>query len=295
LLARNLPTTGLKKDLVERLEEALKVSNDSPSPAKDDSDQIDVYPPSELEKNADSGAADGKREGSSDRMETESVGLKRKSSHDGSSDVGDMGIDMAVDASLDPADKEPEEEGKATNGEGKEAAGSMSSDAVGAQVSAAGLMDSLYVKNLERPLTVYRFEEFLGKHGAVKKAWLNSIKTRGYARFDTEQGAKAVFDAVNGAKFPPEHGRVLECGLITAKRMAELICDEEAMSETVRDNDLVAVAIEGENCGVKLVNVAAKNKNANKKQKTEKKHDAGAEKGSAAAKATKAAERSAAI
>ncbi|KAJ1647569.1 hypothetical protein J3B02_002904 [Coemansia erecta] len=264
LLARNLPTTGLKKDLVERLEEALKVSSEPSSPTNNESngDQIELNPPNELEENADLGAADDIHEDSAaDKMEMEHAGIKRKGSH---------------------------------GGEKTEPTGS---DATGAPVDGVSqIMDSLYVKNLERPLTVYRFEELLGKHGALKKAWLNSIKTRGYARFNTEQSAKAAFDAINGTKFPPEHGKVLECGLVTAKRMEELISDEETMSETVRNNDLVSVAVEGENCGIKLVNKAgSKHKNANKKQKTEKTEktlDASAEKGS---KAVKTAERSAAI
>ncbi|KAJ1865600.1 hypothetical protein H4R99_005722 [Coemansia sp. RSA 1722] len=283
LLARNLSTAGLKKDLVERLEEALKVSSDPASPEKDDSDQIDLNPPNELGEDADLDPANGKNEGSADGVGAEQASLKRKGSHDddddsnNNSNTEDVGISMAVDASLGPESKQEE---------------SKSSDATNATAEATGLMDSLYVKNLERPLTVYRFEEFLASHSAVKKVWLNSIKTRGYARFETAEGAKAALDAINGIKFPPEHGKVLECGLITEKRMNELIGFEDTMSETVRTNDLVVVAANGENCGIKLVNTAGKGKNANKKQKTEKSQDASAEKGS---KAAEGAGRSAAV
>ncbi|KAJ1860894.1 hypothetical protein H4R99_002225 [Coemansia sp. RSA 1722] len=281
LLARNLSTAGLKKDLVERLEQALKVSSDPGSPEKDDSDQIDLNPPNELDEDADLDPANGKNEGSADGVGAEQASLKRKSSHDdddsNNKNTEDVGIDMAVDASLDPESQQEEPK---------------SSDATNVTAEATGLMDSLYVKNLERPLTVYRFEEFLASHGAVQKVWLNSIKTRGYARFETVEGAKAALDAINGVKFPPEHGKVLECGLITEKRMNELIGFEDAMSETVRTNDLVVVAVNGGNCGIKLVNTAGKGKNANKKQKTEKSQDASAEKGS---KAAEGAERSAAI
>ncbi|KAJ1725295.1 hypothetical protein LPJ53_000522 [Coemansia erecta] len=230
LTARNLPTNGLKKDLVERLEEALRLSGDSApdtpdQDAEEGSADVPVASDNDIIPEESNEAAQSQETNGGDENS-----LKRKNEDDG--------IDMNVDDFADTEDKEAEPASH----------------------------------QADRPLTAQKLEEFLNKYGKSDKVWLNSIKTRGYASFVSSADAKTTLESINGTQFHPEHGKLLECGLITKARMDELISDEEANNDTVLTNDITTVPVEGSNCGVAFQKPGAKTKgkNASKKQKTEK-------------------------
>ncbi|KAJ1934008.1 Apoptotic chromatin condensation inducer in the nucleus, partial [Kickxella alabastrina] len=193
LVARNLPTNGLKKDLVQRLEESLGISGERVSGSQlGTDDQIDLLPADEQDE-VDEETAEHVLEGPIDAMETgeaEENGLKRN--NDWGSNAPVAHADLNADAGAD-ADADDQMD---TSGQQHLQAGS-------------GVLDSMYIKNLERPLTVYRIKELLGKHGSVDDVWLNAIKTRGYARFTSVEEAQAAFASINGTRFPPEHGKIL--------------------------------------------------------------------------------------
>ncbi|KAJ1888337.1 hypothetical protein LPJ66_008631 [Kickxella alabastrina] len=257
LVARNLPTNGLKKDLVQRLEESLGISGERASGSQlDADDQIDLLPADEQDE-VDEETAEHVLEGPIDAMETEEAeenGVKRNNDWDADAIVAHADLNAGAGADADADDQMDTSEQQHLQ-------------------AGSGVLDSMYIKNLERPLTVYRIKELLGKYGSVDDVWLNAIKTRGYARFTSAEEAQAAFASINGTRFPPEHGKILECGLVTKERMQELIGDEEAMSETVLNNDLVVIPVDGGNCGVALVNVNSnakgRGKGAAKKQKTD--------------------------
>ncbi|KAJ2782584.1 hypothetical protein GGI15_002866 [Coemansia interrupta] len=274
LTARNLPANGLKKDLVERLEEALRLTGDS-APATPDQTTEEISPPVPATSDNDivpdeSNEAEETQKTNGDNENS----LKRKSEDDG--------IDMNVDDFVDTEDKDVEPT-------------SHQADASSLDNSGNSDLCALYLKNLERPLTAQKLEEFLNKYGKSDKVWLNSIKTRGYASFVSSTDAKTTFESINGTQFHPEHGKLLECGLITKARMEELINDEEANNDTVLTNDIVTVPVEGSNCGVAFQKPDAKNKgkNASKKQRTEKSQ--GQEQGQDAGKSSKIPEKTISI
>ncbi|KAJ2683361.1 hypothetical protein IWW39_005543 [Coemansia spiralis] len=257
LAARELPTTGLKKDLVQRLEEALAASGTPARPSggeDEDSDHFDLMPAEETtEHEPETAMIDEEQPG-------EAIAAK----------AGESTEMMNVDDALETERKRKADE------QADEQAGHdshMETDDVAGGLAQPTSGDSLFIKNLERPLTVYRLKEMLGKYGAVDDVWLNSIKTRGYVSFETTEQAVSAHASINGQRFPLEHGKVIECGFITRMRLKELIGEEEASSEFVRNVDLVTVPVEGGNCGVALVN--SKPKAAPKKQKTEKSVEAG--------------------
>ncbi|KAJ2744174.1 Apoptotic chromatin condensation inducer in the nucleus [Coemansia sp. BCRC 34301] len=236
LAERDLPTTGLKKDLVQRLEEALAAAGTpvQPSGGDDDDDQIDLLP------------ADESAELEVDQPEAAML--------DETADM--MGADGA-----------PEHKRKAEAPTVHEASSThMETDDVAAEQPQLASEDSLYIKHLERPLTVYRLKEMLGKYGVVDDIWLNSIKTRGYASFETREQATAAHAAINGTRFPQDHGKIIECGFVTRTRLKGLVAEEEALSDSVRNVELTTVPVEGGNCGVALVNQKSKPK----RQKTDK-------------------------
>ncbi|KAJ2493245.1 hypothetical protein IWW37_000708 [Coemansia sp. RSA 2050] len=256
LAARELPTTGLKKDLVQRLEEALAASGTSVRPSggeDEDSDHIDLMPveeTTELEHDAPETAM----------IDAEQPGEAIAAVNDESTEMMNEGGSLETERKR----KAGEQASHDSRMETDDATGGLTQPTSG---------DSLFIKNLERPLTVYRLEEMLGKYGTVDDIWLNSIKTRGYVSFETTEQAVSAHASINGQRFPPEHGKVIECGFITRMRLKELISEEEASSEFVRNVDLVSVPAEGGNCGVALIN--SKPQAAPKKQRADKSAEAG--------------------
>ncbi|KAJ2822702.1 hypothetical protein FBU31_004512 [Coemansia sp. 'formosensis'] len=252
LAARALPTAGLKKDLVERLEEALAASGTPVQPsvgkAEEDNDNIEPMPVEEITEL-------GHDESGTAMLDEEP-----------SDKVNAVNNDKSAEMMDDSDAQDPEHKRKADEQASHDS--HMETDDVASALPQLTSGDSLYIKNLERPLTVYRLKEMLEKYGVVADVWLNSIKTRGYVSFETTEQAVTAHAAINGIRFPPEHGQILECGFITSKRLKELIVDEEASSEFVRNVDLVAIPVEGDNCGVALVKSMPSR--ASKKQKTDK-------------------------
>ncbi|KAJ2848549.1 hypothetical protein IWW36_003232 [Coemansia brasiliensis] len=243
LSKRKLPTDGRRNELVERLKAALEEAEETQEETQtvaeaenEADDQIDLLPVDEQEN-----------------MAMESTGEAEASAADG----------VAQEVDEQPAEQ-MEVEGAEAENERKRSHDEV--DVAMSNEQETGVMDAVFIKNLERPLTKYRIREMLEKFGTVEDVWLNSIKTRGYARFGTAAQAEAACGKLNGMQFPPEHGRVLESGLITRRRMKELIEAEEARSDEVHTIDLVAVPHEGGNCGVALE--SKQGKGPAKRQKT---------------------------
>ncbi|KAI9505609.1 hypothetical protein GGI25_006021 [Coemansia spiralis] len=261
LAARNLPTNGLKKDLVKRLEEAFKASEESTAMQDGGDDQIELLPADEQAK-ADF-ASDSNKEHAEDafvdQIETgeapstlvEDSSRKRKMGTGDDKEIDDVMMETDELVATQPSTLPAENGGKLASG--------------------AKQADALYIKNLARPLTVFRVKELLCKFGTVDDVWLNSIKTRGYASFSTKEEAESALAGINGTKYPPEHGKILECGFITKERMKELIAEEESMIDSVSSIDLVTIQDDGRNCGVALVNLKPKGKNATKKHRSDEK------------------------
>ncbi|KAJ1963658.1 hypothetical protein GGI12_001918 [Dipsacomyces acuminosporus] len=293
LAARNLSTKGLKAELVERLEQALAAGAGASQSDNAGDDLLDLAPADEQTEAAEEpkvavsdedfnikdaehvgGSPEHRQEATEERAAGESKDEEARAIaesvpvEDRKRKLGD-GDDEAVSpkAGATSDDKEQQlEESKGANGAATEAAVETSGSKAAADQPTDQPTDSLYIKNLERPLTAYRLKEMLEKYGTVKDLWLNSIKTRGYAQFSNTEEAAAALAEVNGMKFPPEHGRSLECGLITSDRLRQLIEAEEAQIDTVRVLDLVSVPVEGSNCGIELYNPKAKPKREAKKE-----------------------------
>ncbi|KAJ2357626.1 hypothetical protein GGF43_001342 [Coemansia sp. RSA 2618] len=260
LAKRNLSTAGLKKDLVERLERELGVAGGGISADKEEDDQIDLLPTDEqegvdmdAELHGDMGV-DAMNDGEHDGLSTENMEAESYAEDEGdrkrklSESAGQASADMHMDTD------------EAHSGAGNGQVG--------------GSTDSLFIKNLERPLTLFRIKELLGQYGTIDDVWLNSIKTRAYVSFSTTEEAEAAHKGTNGVQFPPEHGKILESGFITRERMRGLIGDEELKSGEVHSIDLVVVPEESGNCGIALISASGKGKAASKRQKTESKRQA---------------------
>ncbi|KAJ2777953.1 hypothetical protein H4R18_004882 [Coemansia javaensis] len=288
LSARGLATNGLKKDLVARLEAALSGSGNDTAATADadyDEDGIDLLPEDEQaeadaephDDNSDDEPAGGPdadagskgAAGSMDVDEGSDAGAsdgQRKRRHSVDADATAAAAAAAEEAPA--AEKAPEAAGEAAVPEAALAKMQVCEGESSSELPRSPT-DAIYIKNLERPLTVYRMKELLGKYGTIGEVWLNSIKTRAYASFATDEEAAAAFAGINKTRFPPERGPVLECGFITRARMAQLIEAEESSVEEVHNMDLIEAAATEGNCGVELVNTKGQQA-VSKRQKTER-------------------------
>ncbi|KAJ1674242.1 hypothetical protein EV182_003680 [Spiromyces aspiralis] len=97
----------------------------------------------------------------------------------------------------------------------------------------------VYIKNLVRPLMAQQVEELLGKYGACKEVWLNSIKSRCYAEFETPEQAKTAVENIDGTTFPEKTGRKVACGHLSKGKMHELVDLEERARSDGKTLDLI--------------------------------------------------------
>ncbi|KAJ2797471.1 hypothetical protein H4R20_005166 [Coemansia guatemalensis] len=305
LSQRGLSTKGVKKVLVERLTEALENLNTSSATDNDDGDraddgnsedQIELLPEDEQAGDNTVSELHVEKEAAERGEDTTNAGVNLDSAM---GQANDMEVDNETDAKAeerigtDTAEEDTHRKRKLSDSVAEVAPAAAQADtetsrspeatestheAIHATAAedededersmSASATDSLYIKNLERPLTVFKMRELVEKYGVANDIWLNSIKTRAYVNFDSKETAAAAFDGINGTRFPPEHGKMLECGLITHKRMKELVDTEVSMIEAVHNMDLIAVPAGSGNCGVELVNT--KGRGAAKRLKAEK-------------------------
>ncbi|KAJ2076458.1 hypothetical protein H4R24_005684 [Coemansia sp. RSA 988] len=301
LSLRGLSTKGVKKVLVERLTEALENLNTGSATDNNDGDRTDD---GNSEDKIELLPEDEKEEGSTvaQLLNGEDTAGHVEDTTDPSNgldtaiaQVKDMDVDNKITAKAEDKTwtetaeedtyrkrklSDPATVGATTTAQADiehsvslEAAipvlgATHATEAEDESLSNVGATDSLYIKNLERPLTVFKMRELVEKYGTANDIWLNSIKTRAYVHFDSKEAAAAAFDGINGTRFPPEHGKMLECGLITHKRMKELVETEVLMIDAVHNMDLLATPIGNGNCEVELVNT--KSRGAAKRQKAEK-------------------------
>ncbi|PVV04359.1 hypothetical protein BB560_001144 [Smittium megazygosporum] len=113
-------------------------------------------------------------------------------------------------------------------------------------------LNSLYVSNLTRPLMTSQLYNLFDKYGKRVDFWINSIKSRCYVAFETPDQALACHSAINGIHFPSDERPPISCGLITHERMMELVDEEEQGRTENAKLELVNSSSTDSNCGIEL-------------------------------------------
>jgi len=83
--------------------------------------------------------------------------------------------------------------------------------------------DTLFIKNFIRPFTLAKVKELLATHGEFVSFWMDAIRTHCFVTYKTATEAKAAFDAINNVQWPPTTGRLLVCEFIKADEAQEHI------------------------------------------------------------------------
>ncbi|KAL0087150.1 hypothetical protein F4703DRAFT_1735627, partial [Phycomyces blakesleeanus] len=92
-------------------------------------------------------------------------------------------------------------------------------------------LPAIYIKGFVRPLIIKHVQELIGKYGTVKRFWMDSIKTHCYVVYESSEEAKKALSSIDSIVFPPETGRKLTVGRMTAEQAEHVIEQEQSAAE----------------------------------------------------------------
>jgi len=191
LTARGLNSKGLKKDLVERLEEALSTTPDV----------VQVQPVSEEIKEKEE-----LFDGAIDEIVNESENHEEEifeptiDNIDEHSNKYDKQIETEVDKESKPAEKE-----------------SVSGPVV-------------HIAGFVRPFTLQSAKDLVGQYGQVVGFWMDSIKSHCYVQYADAKYAQACIQGLNGLQWPQSVGKILSAESSTAEEMGSVQSDNPQVS-----------------------------------------------------------------
>jgi hypothetical protein len=228
---RGLSTTGLKKLLVERLENALKDEASSALDSQPNEDIKKVQEDAEYEM-----AVDAAKEltdpvvGNVGHEETEAEVASVK---DGKDEL--VGTAEEVTGDLVDADLTPE---AAVSGDNKvpyQVAGNENAMAVDDDDVANDQIQEdhvvLMIKNLTRPFTIQALKDLLGEHGDIVNIWTNKVKSHCVVTYSNASAALKASNAIRGLKWPEATGKTLEADAFSRDEYDRLVNEESTMTE----------------------------------------------------------------
>lgn len=90
----------------------------------------------------------------------------------------------------------------------------------------------VHVSHLTRPFTVTEFKTLLCSYGEVKDLWFDSLKSQSFVTFNSAASAEKCQKEMNGKRFPEQAGKLLVVELSTPEKMEKLKKESEGMSAT---------------------------------------------------------------
>lgn len=187
LIAKGLSPKGLKKELVERLEEAMK------TPASKLKEEVRDVAESEKEETT-------QVEEKASSMEI----VKQEEQVDYSLETKDEEVTAA-----EPTEQTPKE-APVTIVESSTNEIEESSDVV-------------HITGFVRPFTLQSAKELVEQFGTVVTFWMDSIKTHGYIKYEKAESAAACLAQLNGMQWPVEVGKILSATFASPAEMEEAV------------------------------------------------------------------------
>lgn len=87
--------------------------------------------------------------------------------------------------------------------------------------------NTIYVDRFVRPFTLASAKSLFEQHGAVKRFWMNSIKSHAFVVFESDESAARAREAVNGLKWPSKQGNQLHAEFSSEEIATRVITHEE--------------------------------------------------------------------
>ena len=224
----NLPTKGLKAELMERLEEALKKGENADKNVVNEAHEEEPEPAGEAIDNE----TPKKRRGRSASIETNKIPKIEESETVGavSTDPEEPEV-VPVVIPVEPL-QEPVEPLASVIAETTTAVATKTPG----QSSNVALVNSsstiVHVSHLTRPFTVPEFKNLLGTFGEIKDLWFDSLKSQSFVTFESASCAEKCQKELNGRRFPEQTGKLLVVELSTGEKMETLKRESEGMSSS---------------------------------------------------------------
>lgn len=90
----------------------------------------------------------------------------------------------------------------------------------------------VHVSHLTRPFTVNEFKKLLSECGEIEDLWFDSLKTQSFVTFESEVSAEKCQKNLNGYRFPEQTGKLLVVELCTNEKMENLKNQSEGLSSS---------------------------------------------------------------
>lgn len=251
LSKRGLSTKGLKTELVERLEEALKGTSESVSVPTGTSELVDepavnssVDGATTVNEPADESPK--KRRGRSASIEPVEATKKVKEAvvKNQAKIESEIETSFAVEIETEPVTSGQETNGQVNVQESKEldtlqeqAQKTVTQETLAqsqAQIPSEQVPSTniVHVTHLTRPFTLSEFKQVLSNFGEVEDLWLDSLKSQSFVTFVNCEAALACFSGLNGKQFPEQTGKLLVVEAVTIEKMENIKREIEGMTST---------------------------------------------------------------
>lgn len=247
LSKRGLSTKGLKAELVERLEEALKGTSELAS-VPNEPNELDSERAVDNSVNVSEPVEESpkKRRGRSASMEPVEATKKVKEAltKKHTEFESETETSFAVEIETEPVTSGQETSGQVNVQESKELETVVQKTLpetlvqtiaqAQAQVPSEQVPSTkiVHVTHLTRPFTLSEFKQVLSNFGEVEDLWLDSLKSQSFVSFVNCEAAATCVSELNGKQFPEQTGKLLVVEAVTVEKMENIKKEIEGMTST---------------------------------------------------------------
>ena len=215
-----LPTKGLKVELVERLELALKNGASLEKESEKNQEQADETAEAVENENE----TPKKRRGRSASIEMSKIPKIEEAQAGNEAEKPVTETPDVIEEPKESSVMSPESSTTETVVSAVPEASTVNAPASNSTI--------VHVSHLTRPFTVNEFKDLCSTYGKVQDLWFDSLKSQSFVTFDSMASAVKCQKELNGKRFPEQTGKLLVVELSTSAKMENLKKESEGMSST---------------------------------------------------------------
>lgn len=220
LTKRGLSTKGLKAELAERLEEALKSGEGAGKEKETEEEPATIESPKKRRGRSASIEASTAKVPKTEELEETSAQVEIESEPVEESAVDNATVSRVIS---EPESVNIEPESETIVAESQPAVSNEIESISESSVPSMSLSEPtciVHICHLTRPFSLPEFQSILGKFGGLNgEIWFDALKTQCFATFSYPEQAEKCQSALNGRQFPESTGKTLTVQLCSADRM----------------------------------------------------------------------------